>query len=518
MNDQPRTRVRSVSLGMLVAKIAVLGMLDAVAVLLVGVLLGRGSYGVVAVVVLFVVLLNVIYLSERFLPAKYVAPGLVFLAIFQVFVIGYTVYIAFTNYSTGHILTKDQAVEALLSQSQRRVPDSPTYNLTVVEKGPTLSFLVTAPDGSALLGGVDSPLEPVKATFSGGKAVAVDGYDSLKFGDILGRQDEIFALSVPFTDGAATGSLRTLDGRTAYEYTSKMSYVSSTGILTDTTTGQAYHDGGQGAFVADDGTEILPGWQVNVGLDNFVRAVSEPSIRGPLVYVTAWTIAFAVLSVGLTFGMGLLMALIFNDPTMRGRTAYRIVMVLPYAFPAFLGAMVWSGMLSQSFGFINQVLLGGASIPWLTDPILAKVAVLLVNLWLGFPYMFLVATGALQAIPGEVREAARMDGTSRWQMLRHIEVPLLLVSLAPILISSFAFNFNNFNVIYLVTGGGPRDTGAGIPVGHTDILISLVYKVAFTGQNRDYGLASAFSIIIFIVVAAISIISFRRTKSLEEIN
>jgi arabinogalactan oligomer / maltooligosaccharide transport system permease protein len=503
---------------MLVAKIAVLGMLDALAVLLMSVLIGRGDYTVAIVAAVIVVLLNVIYLSERFLPAKYVAPGLLFLAIFQVFVIGYTVYIAFTNYSTGHVLTKDQAIEALLSQSQRRVPDSPTYGLTVVEKGTNLSFLVTAPDGTALLGGVDKPLKPVDATFSNGKAVSVDGYSTLKFADILGRQDEVFALSVPFSDGAVVGSLRTLDGRTAYEYTSKLSYQSSTGILTDTTTGDTYHAGAQGAFVAADGSEILPGWQVNVGLKNFTRALTESSIRGPLVYVTAWTVAFAVLSVALTFGLGLLMALIFNDPTMRGRTAYRIVMVLPYAFPAFLGAMVWSGMLSQSFGFINQVLLGGASIPWLTDPVLAKVAVLLVNLWLGFPYMFLVATGALQAIPGEVREAARMDGTSRWQMLRHIEVPLLLVSLAPILISSFAFNFNNFNVIYLVTGGGPRDTSAGIPVGHTDILISLVYKVAFTGQNRDYGLASAFSILIFIVVAGISIISFRRTKSLEEIN
>lgn len=503
---------------MLVAKIAVLGMLDALSVLLVSVLLGRGDYGIAIVAVIVVVVLNVIYLSERFLPAKYMAPGLFFLAVFQVFVIGYTVYIAFTNYSTGHVLTKDQAVEALLSQSQRRVPDSPSYALTVVEKDSHLAFLVTAPDGTALVGDADSPLEPADATFSNGQAVTVDGYSSLKFADILGRQDEVFALSVPFSEGEATGSLRTLDGRTAYEYTSNLSYSPSTGILTDTTTGQEYHDGGDGAFVGEDGTQILPGWQINVGLDNFSRAFTESSIRGPLVYVTAWTVAFAFLSVALTFGLGLLMALLFNDPSMRGRTAYRIVMVLPYAFPAFLGAMVWSGMLSQSFGFINQVLLGGASIPWLTDPVLAKVSVLLVNLWLGFPYMFLVATGALQAIPGEVREAARMDGTSRWQMLRHVELPLLLVSAAPILISSFAFNFNNFNVIYLVTGGGPRDTSAGIPVGHTDILISLVYKVAFTGQNRDYGLASAFSILIFIVVAAISIISFRRTKSLEEIN
>jgi len=518
VTDLESAPTRTTGMGPLVAKIAVLGGLDALAVFLAAVLVGRGDYAVAALVVVGAIVLTVIYLSERLLPAKYIAPGLVFLAIFQVFVIGYTVYIAFTNYSTGHILTQDQAVEALLSQSQQRLPDSPSYDVTVVESGSQLGFLVTAPDGTALLGTENSPLEPVDATFQNGQAVAVDGYTSLRFVDLLGRQGEVFSLSVPMSNDAAAGSLRTLDGRTAYEYTSKLSFDSASGTLNDTETGEVYYDGGEGAFVGEDGAEILPGWQVNVGLDNFTRAVSEPSIRGPLVYVTAWTIAFAAISVGIIFALGLLMALLFNDPSMRGRTAYRIVMVLPYAFPAFLGAMVWSGMLSQSFGFINQVVLGGASIPWLTDPTLAKVAVLMVNLWLGFPYMFLVATGALQAIPGEVREAARMDGTSRWQMLRHIELPLLLISMAPILIATFAFNFNNFNVIYLVTGGGPRDTGAGIPVGHTDILISMVYKVAFTGQNRDYGLASAFSIIIFIVVAAISIISFRRTKTLEEIS
>ncbi len=139
-------------MGALVAKIAVLGGLDALAVFLAAVLVGRGDYTVAALVVVGAIILTVIYLSERLLPAKYVAPGLVFLAIFQVFVIGYTVYIAFTNYSTGHILTQDQAVEALLSQSQRRLPDSPSYAVTVVESGSQLGFLVTAPDGTALLG------------------------------------------------------------------------------------------------------------------------------------------------------------------------------------------------------------------------------------------------------------------------------------------------------------------------------------------------------------------------------
>jgi len=141
-----------------------------------------------------------------------------------------------------------------------------------------------------------------------------------------------------------------------------------------------------------------------------------------------------------------------------------------------------------------------------------------VNLWLGFPYMFLVCMGALQSIPDELQEAATVDGAKPWAVFRLIKLPLLLVTVAPLLIASFAFNFNNFNTIYMLTDGGPRDSNAPIPVGFTDILITMVYKVAFTGQSRDYGLASAYSIIIFIIVAVIAVIAFRRTKTLEELN
>lgn len=509
---------RSGRIGPLIVKLLMLGVLDSVLVFLALILIGRGDWGILAIVTAAGLAINWVYLSKRALPAKYITPGLVFLAIFQVFVIGYTVYIAFTNYSTGHILNKDQAIESLLSQSQSRVADSHQYPVTVVLDGDAFGFLVTAEDGTAYLGFADQPLAPVDATFEDGTAVAAEGVQSLQYADILANQEAIFDLAVPAGDSAEAGWLRTLDGRSAYEYESSREYDPVTDTMTDTTTGVVYTDGGDGAFVAPDGTRILPGWQINVGLDNFERAITEPTIRGPLMYVLVWTFAFAFLSVLLTFALGVALALLLNDPRMRGRKVYRLVMVLPYAFPAFLGALVWSGMFSTSFGFINQVLLGGAAVPWLTDPTMAKIAVLLVNLWLGFPYMFLVATGALQAIPDDILEAARTDGATPWGIFRHVKLPLLMVSMAPILISSFAFNFNNFNVIYLVTGGGPRDTAASIPVGFTDILISLVYKVAFTGQMRDYGLASAFSIIIFVVVAAISIVSFRKTKTLEEMN
>ena len=159
-------------------------------------------------------------------------------------------------------------------------------------------------------------------------------------------------------------------------------------------------------------------------------------------------------------------------------------------------------MLNQSYGFVNEVLLGGAQIPWLTDPLLAKVAVLGVNLWLGFPYMFLICTGALQSLPADVLEAAQIDGAGRWRTWRSITLPLLLVATAPLLIASFAFNFNNFTLIYMLTGGGPRFADASVAARahrhpHLDGLLGLRARRA---AAKDYGLASALSIVIFVIV------------------
>jgi ABC-type sugar transport system permease subunit len=503
---------------MLLVKLVLLGIVDAIAVFAVLVLVTSNQWLVAAVVALVAAVVNWIYFSRRKLPAKYFTPGVIFLVIFQVFVLVYTGYIAFTNYGTGHNGSKEQAVSSLMASSLERVEDSPAYPVTVVDRLGTLGLLATDPDGEAYVGTNDAPLEPVDAEMEGGKAVAVDGWTTLSFADVLARTDEITELAVPFSDDPNDGALRTPDGSNAYQYVSTLEYDEAAGTMTDVTTGTVYHDIGTGAFTSDDGEELLPGWQITVGFDNFVRAVTDPRLAQPLVYVTLWTFAFALISVASTFFLGLFLAIVFNDMRMRGRRWYRVAMILPYAIPSFLSALIWAGMMNQSFGFINQVLLGGADVPWLTDPVMAKISVLIVNLWLGFPYMFLVCMGALQSIPEELQEAATVDGARPWAVFRLIKLPLLLVSVAPLLIASFAFNFNNFNIIYMLTDGGPRDSNAPIPVGFTDILITMVYKVAFTGQSRDYGLASAYSILIFIVIAVISIIAFRRTKSLEDLN
>ncbi len=511
----------STSITGILIKVVLLGGLDALALFALFTLFMQQSFVVFGIALVVLLAINYIYLKPGMLPAKYLAPGVLFLIVFQIFVVLYSGYIAFTNYGDGHNSTKEDAIEAIIATSQQRVPDSPAYGLTVLEQLGQVSFLVTTPDGDVFIGGQDRPLDEVTnaGTDATGKADSLDGYTTLTFGDLINRQSEIAGISVPLTDDPNDGALRTPDGSSAYLYTSTLTYDEGSDSFTTTSTGEVYVDNDNGAFANDDGEELVPGWKIDVGFANFAKAFGQENIRGPLLGVLVWTFAFAILSVALTFALGLFLAIVFNDARMKGRKFYRTIIILPYAFPGFLSGLVWLGLFNQDFGFINNVLLFGADIPWLTNEWLAKVSVIMVNLWLGFPYMFLICTGALQSIPDELTEAATVDGAKPWAVFRLIKFPLLLVSVAPLLIASFAFNFNNFNIIYMLTGGGPRNPSAGVDAGATDLLITLVYKVAFgSGTGRDYGLASAFAILIFIIVAIVSVIGFRQTKALEDLN
>ncbi|BDR52285.1 sugar ABC transporter permease [Bombiscardovia nodaiensis] len=510
----------SVRLGPTLVKIVLLGLLDAFSVYSAFMLAARRSWYFMAAVIVVALVINWIYWQQGHLAAKYLTPGLIFLLIFQLFAITYSAYISFTNYGTGHNGDKEQAITSLLQAASTKVPNSPSYTVTVVQCGKDLGFAIANDDGEIQVGNAHTPLHQVQAASSdeSGHVSKLPGCQVLDFNDLLSRQDEVTTLAVPLSSDAKQGQLKTSDGQTAFVYKPSLEYNRAKDTMTDTTTGLVYTDRGTGAFVAEGDKELKPGWKINVGLSNFTSVFASKQLRGPFGQVMVWTIEFSVISVASTFILGLFLALVFNEPRMKGRKIYRSILILPYAFPAFLSALVWSGLLNEKFGFVNQVLLGGADIPWLHSAGLAKIAILVVNLWLGFPYMFLVCMGALQSIPEDLSEAAKIDGASAWQIFRLIKFPLLLVSVAPLLISSFAMNFNNFNLIYMLTQGGPAQTGTGLNVGSTDILISMVYKIAFVGADKNYGLASAFAIVIFAVVALVSAIGFRASKSLEELN
>lgn len=510
------SHARSFSPGFL-AKLILIGTVDALGVYGILSAWAVSQWGILAFLVVALALANWAYFSRRMLPAKYLVPGLVFLVVYQLFAMAYTGYVAFTNYGDGHNSTKADAITQIAAQNERRVEGSPALPLAVVQNGDELGFAVVTEDGDAQVGTAEQPFEDVDATVESGRITEVPGWEVLGFAQVAADQEAITSLRVPFSDDPADGSVRTQDGSTGYVFQSSLVYDEASDTFTDAETGTVYSPGEGGNFVSEDGERLTPGWRVGVGFDNFTAMVTDSRMAGPFAQIFVWTFAFAFLSVVTTFGLGLFLAITFNEPRVRGRKVYRSLLILPYAFPGFLSALVWRGMLNERFGLINEVLLGGASIPWLSDPWLAKAAIIGVNLWLGFPYMFLICTGALQSIPHDMTEAARIDGAGRWRIFRSLTLPLLMVSVAPLLISSFAFNFNNFSLIYMLTGGGPNFVGTPYVVGHTDILISMVYSVAFESGVKQYGVASALSIVIFLIVGVISYLGFRRTRTLEEI-
>lgn len=517
--EQPerRPRWRRSDLLPLILKLLFLGALNALALWALPAIIEQRWWGGLVMVVIATALINYAYLSKRAIPLKYLVPGTIFALAFQVVPVLYSGYIAFTNFSTGHRLTQEQVIDQLTSRISN-VPGATRFRMTILgadgEEG-ELALLLTDESDNTFLGTADgltelSPEDVV--TDQDGRPLAVGGFEALTIRQIGDRQQEILQeFAVPTDQGVIKAATVT----TAAIYLPQFEYDETTGRLTRLEDGTVFEPV-DGRFVAENGASLEPGWRVFVGFDNFTRIFTSQAIRGPFMRVFVWNYAFALLSVAATFVVGLALALALNHPTMRGRKLYRALLIIPYALPSFMTALIWRGMLNTEFGVINDII--GASVPWLRDPTLAKVSILLVNLWLGFPYMFLISTGALQSIPDELKDAAFCDGATPLQAFRSITFPLLMISLAPLLISSFAFNFNNFNIIYLLNRGGPPIAGAQTPAGHTDILISYTYRLAFeSGRGSDWGFAAAISIIIFIMVATISAFSFRRTRALEDL-
>jgi arabinogalactan oligomer/maltooligosaccharide transport system permease protein len=508
---------RSSTVGPLTVKLLFLGVINALAIVSLPVMVEERFWPGIITVVLATVAIDWAYLSKRAIPAKYLVPGTIFAIVFQVYPVLFSGYTSFTNFSTSNRLTFEQALDQFESRSSN-VPGTTRYQLTILggDGGEgELAFLLTDDQGAVSLG-TEEGLQPLTSdqivTDAEGGVSEVEGFVPLTIRQIGDRQNEILE---EFEVPTEAGAIKAVTVSTAAVFGRLYTYDPDTETLTDNETGTVYRQEG-GNFTSEDGDTLQPGWRTTVGFANFTRIFTSEAIRGPFVQVFVWNFVFAVLSVVTTFALGLGLAVALNHPGMRGRRTYRSLLILPYALPTFMTALIWAGMFNQDYGVINQVL--GANIPWLRDPTLAKVSILIVNLWLGFPYMFLIATGALQSIPEELKEASYVDGATPRQSFRRVTFPLLLVSLAPLLIASFAFNFNNFNIIYLLNGGGPPIAGAQTPAGHTDILISYTYRLAFeSGQGNEFGFASAIAIIIFFIVATISAISFRRTRVLEEI-
>ncbi|MGZ7442405.1 ABC transporter permease subunit [Paenibacillus sp. TH7-28] len=251
-----------------------------------------------------------------------------------------------------------------------------------------------------------------------------------------------------------------------------------------------------------------------VGLENFFNVFSVPVWRITFFSVLSWTIVWTLVATTLQIGLGLFLAVIVNDKRIKFKKFIRTILILPWAVPGFVSILTFAAMFNDQFGAVNNQLLApfGLAVPWMTDPLWTKVAIIFVEVWLGFAYIFALFTGVLQSISEDLYEAAEVDGASRWQRFRNITLPHVLFASAPLLIMQYTGNFNNFNLIYLFNQGGPPVRGQ--TAGSTDIIISWVYKLTFDTLN--YNMAAVISIMLGVFVAGIAFFQFRRTRSFKE--
>jgi arabinogalactan oligomer / maltooligosaccharide transport system permease protein len=249
-------------------------------------------------------------------------------------------------------------------------------------------------------------------------------------------------------------------------------------------------------------------WRI-IGFKQFYKVFFESS-QPDFYAIFLKTIIWTVVNVFFHVTIGVTLALVLNQ-NIKGRSVYRMLLILPWAIPQYVVALTWRGMFSYEYGSINLIIQKYLNLPgveWLKNPTEAFLACILTNVWLGFPFMMVIALGGLQSIPNELYEAADIDGAKWWQKIRTVTFPLLKPVMIPAITLGTVWTFNNLNIVWLVSNGGE-------PSDQTHILVSFVYKAAFNLYR--YGYAAAVSIVIFIILLLFSLKFMKKTKATENV-
>lgn len=453
-----------------------------------------------------------VFYSKKTYSHRYIFPSLAGMTIFVIFPLIYTVAIGFTNYSARNLLDEERVTQHHLDKTYLSEAGNLPYRLYA--KKDLFELILDDIKNQRMLttGPISLSDSPQKISLSAIPTAPSDY--PLTIREIIKNKKEIgqLILITPEQHRLQMNGLRNFG---ALENQYRMEQPGIPDVLINNQNGDRLIINRQlGFYQTEQGENVAPGFTVTIGLDNFLEVLTSHSIRGPFLQIFTWTVLFSFLSVVFTLIIGLLLASILQWEMIQGKPFYRIMLILPYAVPAFISILVFKGLFNQNFGEINLVLqnLFGIRPDWFSDPFLARSMILIVNTWLGYPYMMLLCMGLLQAIPRDLYEASAMDGATPLDNLMNITLPLIIKPLMPLLIASFAFNFNNFVLIALLTGGSPDIIGATTPAGTTDLLVSYTYRIAFQDSGQNFALAAAIATFIFLLVGALSLLNLKLTK------
>jgi maltose/maltodextrin transport system permease protein len=491
--------------------------------------LALALYGVVAVYAMGEILLAVVLLvlvavaawvftSPRLMHWRYLYPGIAAALVFVVFPMVYTIATAFTNYSSKNLLDEARARESLLEETFDGV--GPTLDFSMQRSGNGWQLNLTDPASNvryaspviSLSGAAAQSIELKSAATA--TASAESQHPAAPIRDVIAALPALKKLVLKLPDGALVRlkSLREF-GPSLPLYTAL-----SDGGLKNQETGTVLHANLKTGFFEDaKGVQYKPGFAVGVGLKHFAYIFTDSKFSEPFVNIFVWTVIFAALTVVFTAALGMLLAVLLNWPALQGKAVYRLILFLPYAVPGFISILIFKGLFNQNLGEINLILkaLFGISPSWFSDPTMAKAMLLIVNTWLGFPYMMIICTGLIKSIPEDLYEASAILGAGPIANFFYVTLPLVIKPLTPLLIAAFAFNFNNFVLISLLTDGRPDFLDTSVPAGTTDILVSYTWRIAFQDSGQQFGLAAAISTVIFLLVAAITLVQMRLTRSTD---
>ena len=457
----------------------------------------------------------IVYGTATSLAWRYLFPGVAGMLLFVAFPLVYTVQIGFTNYSSANLLEFERARNFLLAQTT--ADEARAFDATLHAEGASHRLLLSS---RANAGKFVTPALTLRGT-APAEIVGLQPADTapalgkaLSLRDVIGLRDTLMKLRVQGPEG----NVLRYAGLREFAPLEPLWTPAAEGALTQTASGKLYRPNrASGYFENGEGERVSPGFKVGIGFANYSRMLFDADFRGPFVSIFIWTVLFAALTVVFAGGLGLSLAVLLNWEALPGRTLYRTLLFLPYAVPGFISILVFKGLFNQNFGEINGILhsLFGVRPAWFADPLLAKAMLLIVNTWLGFPYFMILCTGLIKAIPADLYEASAIVGAKPLDNFFKITVPLILKPLTPLLISAFAFNFNNFVLISLLTDGRPDFLNTKLPAGTTDILVSYTYRIAFTDAGQNFGLAAAISTIIFGLVAVMALLQLKATQTAQ---
>ena len=455
-----------------------------------------------------------VYGTAQSVAWKYLFPGVAGMLLFVAFPLLYTVQIGFTNYSSSNLLEEARSRGYLLEQAVADEAHARAFTLHAEGSGHRIQ-LQPEEGGSGVL---VSPVLSLQAAAAG--PVVMQPLGSTTLAPALPLKD-----LVRLREGLQKQELKLPDGK-LIRYAGLREFgpieplwtAQADGAIKQVSTGAIFKPNREAGFFENaQGERVQPGFKVGIGFANYSRMLLDADFRGPFVSIFIWTVAFAGLTVVFSTALGMTLAVVLEWPALKYRALYRTLLFLPYAVPGFISILVFKGLFNQNFGEINGILdsLLGIRPAWFADPLLAKVMILIVNTWLGYPYIMILCTGLIKAIPSDLYEASAIAGAKPLTNFFKITAPLIAKPLTPLLISAFAFNFNNFVLISLLTDGRPDFLNTKLPAGTTDILVSYTYRIAFTDSGQNFGLAAAISTLIFVMVAIMAMVQLKITQRSE---